>query len=199
MKWIGLTGCIGCGKSTVAQILKQQYQCEVISADEVSHNVMLSDSAVHSEILKRWDLDFYKMPFLDYRQMIARKVFGQPEELKFLEELMHPRIKTKVAKIKENLSKDHTFAFYDVPLLFEKNMQKQFDFIVGVFASESTQKQRISERNTWSDEEIQKRLGAQMSVEEKIPQCDFVISNDGSLSELENQVKELYEKIKALD
>ena len=193
MLWIGLTGCIGCGKSTVAQLLKSKYGVEVISADEVSHNVMLTSPIVHTEILQRWGLDPKQMDPEAYRKAIAAKVFGAPEELQFLERLMHPLIRDEVQKQRQALeSKDHAIAFYDVPLLFEKNMEDQFDLIVGVFASEDVQRQRISARNTWSKEDIERRIQTQMKVEDKIKGCDHIIFNDSSLEDLEQQVENLY-------
>lgn len=196
MIWIGLTGCMGCGKSTVAQILKDNYGCAVVSADEVSHNVMFEDQELHEAIKNRWGIDFAEMNFDDYRKAIAEQVFGSALQLSFLESLLHPKIRRKVNLIKAELAPNHKFAFYDVPLLFEKNMEDLFDIIVGVFASEDVQIERIKGRNSWTDDEIQKRIAAQMPVVEKVMGCDFVIRNEGSLKALNQQVKDFFEKLK---
>lgn len=196
MLWIGLTGCIGCGKTTVSEHFKQNPDCRVISADEMSHHIMQTDPHIHKMILERWGLDFGAMDFDEYRKLIAGKVFGQTEELNFLEKLLHPKIKQAVKKAKAKLQAEGCqLAFYDVPLLFEKSMQNQFDFIVGVFAKHENQKARLRQRNKWSDEEIQKRIHSQMPNEDKIKQCDYVINNDGSLIELKSQAQEVYRKL----
>ena len=80
------------------------------------------------------------------------------------------------------------YLFYDVPLLFEKNMEKSFDLVVMVTCSVENQLKRIKSRNNWSDEEIQRRLAAQMPVSQKEIKAHVLINNDGDLADLSTEV-----------
>lgn len=195
MLWVGLTGCMGCGKSTVAQILRERHNCTVISADEISHEVLKTDKEVQQKIAERFNLKFENISFQEYRNEIAKKVFGKPIELTFLEQLLHPKIRKKVEEIKAKLAQDHKIVIYDVPLLFEKNMQPLFDKVLGVFSDPEIQKQRLMSRNNWSEDEIKRRLKSQLANEIKIQGCDYVIYNDSNLEHLTDKVDAVYKKL----
>jgi dephospho-CoA kinase len=209
MKWIGLTGCMGCGKSTVARLLKTEYGLEVVSADEVALSLLKEDKALHDYLFEKMGIsppekslgnlsdsdEAFEDDFLRYRAEIAEKVFKNPMLLKGYESFFHPRIKNKVLILKKELSLKFDVAIYDVPLLFEKNMEADFDAIVGVFANPDVQLERIKNRNQWSDEEIKNRLKHQVSNDLKIKKCDFVITNNSNLEDLKIQVALLVAKL----
>lgn len=183
MFWIGLTGCMGCGKSTVARLLKEKHGFELISADEVAHSILKSDKDLHQQIQTRLDVS-WSSDFDLYRKNIAASVFGSQEKLALLESLMHPKIKIEVQRLKDKLESYNDFLFYDVPLLFEKNMEEQFDFILGVFSSEDIQLQRLKLRNQWDAKEVKSRTAHQLSNDEKMKKCNFVIQNNSSMEKL---------------
>lgn len=187
MKWIGLTGCMGCGKSTVARIIKEDYGAPVISADEVALDILKNDHDLHEFIHKEFQIE-NDLDFSAYRSKISAKVFADKLALKKYEDFFHPKVKSEVKKIKESLSDKYSFAIYDVPLLFEKNMQSDFAAIIGVFADQDIQFRRLKERNQWSDQQIADRLNHQISNKIKIDQCDFVIFNNSTLENLKVQI-----------
>ncbi len=194
MKWIGLTGCMGCGKSTVAQILRQDHDLEVISADDVALEILKTDQELQDYISKNLNVGF-DPDFSLYRSKISAKVFGNPEALKKYEQIFHPKVKQYVAGLKEKLSKNQDLAFYDIPLLFEKNMQSDFSAIIGVFADHDVQMARLKERNQWTDDQIAERLKHQIPNKTKIDQCDFIIFNNSSLDSLKTQIIDILAKL----
>ena len=204
MKWIGLTGCMGCGKSTVARILKTDHGLPVLSADEVALSILKTDKQLHEFVFTSFGVrpprpedpsDGPNEDFKRYRSEIAAKVFADANLLKKYENFFHPKIKTKVQDLKTELGRKEDLVFYDVPLLFEKNMQADFDAIVGVFADPDVQQTRLQERDSWTPEQIKDRLKHQVLNSVKIKQCDFVIMNNSSLDDLKNQVSQLVAKL----
>ena len=126
------------------------------------------------------------------RNKLSKIVFSNPDKLKKLESIIHPLVQEAVRQQKNWLKdQDCPWAVYDVPLLFEKNLKNQFDGIILVTSTEQQQFERVKKRNGWNDEEIQKRLSAQIPISEKIKQSDFVIDNQGTLKDLEKKVATL--------
>jgi dephospho-CoA kinase len=194
MKWVGLTGCMGCGKSTVAKILKENFGYPVISADEVALKILKTDLELHQFIEHDLGIEF-DSNYDSYRSKISAKIFGNSELLKKYEEYFHPKVKLEVNKIKTKLAESSSMAFYDVPLLFEKNMQADFAAIVGVFADKENQINRLKERNQWTESQIENRLKHHMSNTEKIKMCDLVIYNDSTEEDLKLQIQDILVKL----
>lgn len=196
MHWIGLTGGIASGKSTVAYLLRNR-GFPVVDADEISRHLTAQHGAGLKSIVRYFGSDMVSNQGDLDRKKLGAMVFSDPKKLAVLENILHPMVQAEVLeKRKAFASEGHRFAFYDVPLLFEKKLEPQFDAIVVVTADLETQKQRIKARNNLSDVEIIERLSAQLPMSEKEIKADFVIKNHGSMQDLETQVDEL---IKQLD
>jgi dephospho-CoA kinase len=130
------------------------------------------------------------------RRALGRIIFADPGQKTWLENRLHPMVQTRVREIRQELAaKGDVMAFYEVPLLFEKNLQDQFDKVVVVWVSEAVQLERLRLRNAWSELEIQQRLQAQWPVSEKVRRADFTINNDGDLAELQAKVTDLIERL----
>ncbi len=115
--------------------------------------------------------------------------------LKKIEEIVHPLLhgsRNSFAK----LHKNDPIIIYDIPLLFEKNQEKNFDAIVLVTASETTQKSRFLKRKNMTEKDYKLIKRNQLSEEEKLKKADFIINTDKSLSETERDVVALYQKLK---
>ena len=111
------------------------------------------------------------------------------DALKYLESIIHPFVQSVVKAERKNLQdQGHAFAIYDVPLLYEKQMEDQFDHVVVVYCAPEQQIERLMERNALTREEAQLRLGCQKSIEEKKGLATTVINNTGSYQELSSQV-----------
>lgn len=191
MLWVGLTGCMGCGKSTVGDYYKS-LGYPVISADEVVKN-LYKEKEILLEIIKAFDLD-PGLKSKDLINLLSKTVFKDKEKLSILESILHPKVKERVIELRKNLKTK--VAFYDVPLLFEKNMERSFDYIITVGSSKEIQKERIKKRNKkWSEAEIDDRIKNQLSIEYKRVNSDFYISNDSSLDDLKIKSKKVLDRL----
>jgi len=197
MKWIGLTGGIATGKSSAAAIIRG-LGYTVLDADFLAKQAVQKGSEVLAKITQTFGQDILLPNGELDRSKMAKLVFADTLKREKLESIIHPWIKDEVLKRKKELADLGTvdLAFYDVPLLFEKDMQQAFDFVVLVYCPVSLQLSRLMQRNSLSLSEAQLRIDAQISIEDKKSKADFVIDNSGSLSDLENAVKLTLMKLK---
>ena len=196
MKWIGLTGGIASGKSTVTKILRT-LGYEVLDADEISHQVTDVGGPALAQIFKVFGAEVQNSDGSLNRKVLGSKVFGRVEELKKLEAIVHPLVRQKIADEKTHHEKTgRPVLFYDVPLLYEKHMQKDFDAVVLVSSSEKMQKLRLMQRNSLTEKEAEARLQSQIPLKEKETKTPFVIHNDRDLVFLESEVKRVLNELK---
>lgn len=188
MKWIGITGSMGTGKSTVAKVLRELgYQ--VLDADELAKKQLEVGGPGYLKVLESFGMKLLNSDMTIDRNKLAKVVFNNKKELLKLENIIHPLIQRQIQIIKNESEKNgEKILFYDVPLLFEKNMQNSFDDVILVVADSEVQFQRIQERNSWTKEEIKKRLESQMPLDQKKLKSKFIIDNNGSRIDLRNQV-----------
>ena len=193
MKWTGLTGGIGSGKTTVAKNL-EQLGVAVVYADQLAREATQVGSPGLESIKKKFGTEMINPDGSLDRQALGKIVFSDKEKLKAIEQILHPIISEKTRQIRAKLeAQGYKFAVYDVPLLFEKKLEKQFDEIILVYCEEKVQRDRVFKRDHLSPEEIEMRIRSQIPLREKITKSDFVIYNGGSIDELYVQTKELLE------
>jgi dephospho-CoA kinase len=188
MKWIGLTGGLGTGKSTVAQLIRDE-GIVVLDADELAKKVMAPGSPGLKAVITKFGQE-YQLPDgqLDRKKM-SELVFTNPGSLLELERIIHPLVQQSVTAQREReRARGTPIMFYDVPLLFEKNIEG-FDAVLVVTSRVDLQSERLKKRNGWSDEEIQRRLKNQMTIAEKEKRATLVIQNNGSMDSLRGEVK----------
>lgn len=188
MKWIGLTGGIATGKSSVVKIL-QDLGLPVVDADQLARQAVVKGSPALQQIVKKFGAEVLKPNGELDRKVLGQKVFRDTSKLRELEAIVHPVVQKLAREERGRLeSQGFAYAFYDVPLLFEKNLQDQYDLIVVISALENQQKDRMKLRDQLSDEEIEQRLASQTPLQTKIDGADFVIDNSGNLADLKAQV-----------
>lgn len=193
--WIGLTGSIGAGKSTVAKLLRKSGYV-VIEADAIAHEGLKKGTPTYDLIVNKFGSGIVDSNGEINRSALGRVIFGDETSRAWLEGVLHPMVQKRVRDLREQLQKKgDAMAFYEVPLLFEKGLQNQFDKIVVVWVSTKVQEQRLQARNAWTSEEIAQRNQSQWPVGEKVKLADFSINNDGELAELEKTVAELIKKL----
>lgn len=187
--WIGITGSIGTGKSTFSEMLRKKGHF-VLDADVLAKQNLEKSSPAHAKIVAEFGPAVLGTDGNIDRAALAKIVFSDRQKLEKLESISHPEVRLAVENAKDEHKKNNQkYLFYDVPLLFEKNMEKSFDLVVMVTCSVENQIKRIKSRNNWSDEEIQKRLAAQMPISQKETKAHVLINNNGDLKDLSSEVE----------
>lgn len=173
---IGLTGGIASGKSQVRKLFEEK-SFKTLSADEVVHSLMKKGQKTYDEILQKFGVDI-----LDKNQEIDRKALGElvfkdKKLLRCLEEILHPEVKKTFDNWqKQNAGED--WIVYEIPLLFEKNREEDFDLIYCVSVSSERQIERIMKRDSISLEQAKARVKNQIPQEQKMAKSDIVLKND---------------------
>ena len=190
---LGLTGGIGTGKSTVANMLKKR-GIPVVDTDLISREVI-----EYPEIIEKIKLEISNEVF-DFNNKLDRKkmseiVFKNQEKLKKLNEIMHKEILKKMWLEVEKLKKNHKIIVLDIPLLFEINMEKEVDKILLIYASKEIQLKRIMERDCRSREEAIKIINSQIPLYKKREKSDYIIQNNDSLENLGKKLEKILEKL----
>lgn len=192
---MGLTGSIGSGKSTVAELLKKK-GVPVIDADQLAREVIHPGTAGEAQVLQAFGPQVADAAGHLDRKKMAAAVFSDPKKLSLLESLVHPLVQQETRKLRTDLERaGHKIAFYDVPLLYEKKLEPQFDGVVVVFADLETCIQRVMKRSQWTRDEVAARVRNQLAIEEKIKKAHWTVSNNGTPDELEHAVDRLLQDI----
>ncbi len=185
---IGLTGTIGSGKSEVARILERN-GVSVIASDQLAHEIMENDHQVRSLLRERFGEAVVPSDAPINRALLAARIFGHsPENIadrRFVEQSVHPRVLEKIATMLDELAASHVpMAVVESALIYQAGIEELFDYVVAVVAPESLRRQRAHSRGI-SDSDFVLRQNAQLSDQQVAERADFVITNDGSLEELE--------------
>ena len=188
---IGLTGGIGCGKSTAAACFAE-LGFVVIDADRLARQVLESHVCV-SHLRERWGVACLDAQGVPDRKWIGAKVFADPAERAFLESVTHP----EVARLRREATADprHDYVV-EIPLLFEKDLAAGFTAVVVVACSDDVRRARLRSRGL-SDDEISARIVSQLSLVEKVKRADIVIWNDGDPDFLREQVSRWVGRLRA--
>jgi dephospho-CoA kinase len=190
-RFVGLTGGIGAGKSEALAAF-ERLGAETLSTDLVAHE-LLADDEVRRALVERWGEEVAPSGEVD-RERVAGIVFDNPEELAYLESQLHPRVGAHVAEWRHRVSPEVEVATVEVPLLFEAAMEGAFDATVAVVADDEIRDRRLRDRGQGG---LSGREGRQLSQAEKEKRADHVIRNNGTVEELESQVRKVMEELGA--
>jgi dephospho-CoA kinase len=188
--FVGLTGGIGGGKSE-ALLASERLGAAVLSTDAVVHELLGTDE-LRRLLAERWGKRVLAAGELD-RGAVAEIVFEQPRELSWLESVLFPRVGERVAAWRASLERSEPVpevAVVEVPLLFEAGIEDLFDATVAIVSDEETRARRAGERDQRA---IGGRQARQLSQEEKARRADYVVDNDGTLEDLEREMKNVIE------
>jgi dephospho-CoA kinase len=185
VKTYGLTGGIASGKSAVATLLRRA-GIDVVDADALAREVVEKGSEGLAEIREVFGQGMLQEDGSLNRPALGARVFGDPAARKKLEAITHPRIAALAAQRLADLAeKGRPVAVYEVPLLFENNLDGLMAGTLLVACSPEVQEARIVKRDGLSQQEARARISAQMPLEEKRARATVVLENEGSLAELE--------------
>ena len=188
-RFVGLTGGIGAGKSETLAAF-ERHGAAVLSTDKVAHDI-LDDEQVRDALIDRWGDQVASDGRVD-RDKVGEIVFGDRDELAWLESVTHPRVGAHVAEWRQSLEPNVEVAVVEVPLLFEAAMEDAFDTTVAVITDDELRDARLRERGQAGLEGREER---QLDQAEKEHRAEHVIRNDASLVELDREVNDLIEKL----
>jgi len=193
VKWVAITGGIGTGKSSLASKLRA-LGYPVLDADEIAKSVTNRPTALEQLRTEVSSEIFDSEGKLD-RIRLGKEIFQNASLRKKVEKIIHPLVRDEFLQQKASAesSSAKEFGFYDVPLLFENNLQADFFATVVVVSSEKEQIDRLKKRMGLSEAEVRSRISAQMPLEEKRKLATYVVENSGAFEDLDGKTEELVE------
>jgi dephospho-CoA kinase len=190
---IGLTGGIGSGKSEVAQILRN-LGAQIIDLDHVGHEAYLPHTKGWAAIIEAFGDGILEASGEINRKKLGRQVFADRNALKQLNEIVHPRMRAMIMeRIQEHRDNKTEVVVVDGAILIETGWASLVDELWVVAASEKVIAQRLNERDGLSVAEVRKRIGAQISTEERKKHATVVIENNSSIKDLRHKVHDVWE------
>ena len=184
---VGLTGGIASGKSTALEQFGK-LGWSVLSADDLASEILMNDPCVRMKIVQKWGMHMLNDRGSIDKTALARLVFSEESERTWIGELLHPIIRSKWISFIQSCPSHK--CMIELPLLFENNLQSQFNCTLSTFAPSSMMLKRLDARGL-SREEAEARIGSQWPVSKKADLADYVIWGGGSKEFLQHQVSYL--------
>jgi dephospho-CoA kinase len=192
MLLVGLTGNIGSGKSTVAQLLSER-GATIIDADVLARRAVEVGTSAYKAIVERWGTSILEPGGMIDRSALRRIVFSDSSELEQLNALVHPEVeRLRDALVEQARLRGDKLVVCDIPLLFETKTTDAFDRIVLVDAARPVRLERLVRERGLRETEAMDMIVAQMPAELKRARADFVIDNEGTLAQLDVRVAEVW-------
>ena len=192
---IGITGSIACGKSTVSNYLLEKGYT-IIDADKLGH-IALTSEDVKRKLAEKFGDEIIENNEIS-REKLGRLVFGNDDNLKILNSIIHPKIRELILKLQKE-HKDENLVFLDIALLYEANFVDLVEKVVVIYVDEKVQLERLMTRNFLSMEEALMRIESQMKAKEKASLGDYVINNSYSKEDTFRQIDKIIKKLKRGD
>ena len=193
---VGLTGGLGTGKSTASRFFKK-LGAFILDADNSAKKLIDSSNKIKKELIKEFGTDIIDSHSNINKKKLARVAFQDKEHQQRLNYVVHPHIHSAIDR-SFNETRDqnnHKLFIVDAALIYESGYNTHLDYVIVVTAQLKHRMERALNRNTLTRDEILKRIDFQWSEKDKISIADFVIHNDGSESELNNQIIGLFKKL----
>ncbi|MET2900267.1 dephospho-CoA kinase [Vibrio rotiferianus] len=193
---IGLTGGIASGKTTVANLFKQQFKIDIVDADIVAREVVEPNTPGLNAIIEHFGTDIVHDDQTLDRAKLRERIFSHPEEKAWLNGLLHPMIREKMIEDLEQVTSD--YALLVVPLLVENKLDSLCDRVLVVDVEPQTQISRTVKRDNVSEEQAKAIVASQASREQRLALADDVVKNNPNDPELLLQITDLHEKYLAM-
>jgi dephospho-CoA kinase len=193
---IGLTGGIGAGKSTVTRML-EELGAAVIDADKVGHQIYLPELPAWREIVDTFGTTVLNADRTINRQALGKIVFADPEALRALNRIVHPKMFDRMAElIAELRARGGMKAIVvEAAVLIEANWMPLVDQVWVVMASEAVVVDRLAIQRNLTPEQVRTRIAAQLSNDERLKHAHVVIRNDGSIEHVRSAVQQAWDQL----
>ena len=182
---IGLTGGIGCGKSTVAQAFAE-HGIATIDADDVAREVVEPGTPALQAIVARFGEQILQPDGRLDRAQLSAQIFDHATERDWLNALLHPIIKTQM--LEQAQLADSPYVILSVPLLLESGWQEMFDRILVIDLDEATQCERACARDKKTPEQVKKIMASQWERSQRLTMADTLIDNHGTIFDIKKQI-----------
>ncbi|MCK5286382.1 MAG: dephospho-CoA kinase [Thermodesulfovibrionia bacterium] len=197
MPFIGLTGSLGTGKTTVLKFFRKS-GAYTINADRLVHELLKNPRIIKklSRHLGRNILTKINSKTLINKKSMADIIFNDPQKRRYAEKTIHPEVIKRAKNMKRKIlvkERDAVIVF-EVPLLFEAGYEKIFDKIIFVYCSKAKATERLRKRGL-SREQVLKRMQAQLPTSWKKAAADFLINNNSAQKDIKPQVQKILKKI----
>lgn len=194
LKKIAVTGAVASGKSSVCQIFKK-LNAYIVDSDKLVHQLLDIHTHLGKQITELFGSEIVKNGQLS-RQKIAEKAFRDPEKLKALEKLVHPPVLKAIEDQYEQVKSEKKYSSFvvEIPLLFEAQAEHFYDFVILVTAEPDISKKRLKESGL-EETEYDRRMARQLATDVKSKKAHFVLQNNGSFQELEENVRKIDSQI----
>ena len=189
---VGLTGGIGAGKSTVADLFSKR-GAVVIRSDELARQVIEPQTPGFKQVTSRFGNEIVNDEGNIDRAKLAQVVFNDDGALKDLENIIHPLVRERTNQLMSEQTSE-TIIVNEIPLLLEKKMESLFDFLVIVISSEKNRLERLFQKGV-SEEQAKARMAKQVNDQDRKAAADFLIVNDGNLDQLEADVEKIWQTL----
>jgi dephospho-CoA kinase len=196
---IGITGSIGMGKTTAANMLREM-GIPVHDSDASVHKLLGPDGAGVAVVAQKFPeavrTDEAGHSYID-RQALGRIVFGDRNKKRELEEILHPMVRAESDAFKEEMrQKAHKIIALDIPLLFETGGEKRVDVTLCVTASKDEQRKRVMARPGMTSDKFDRIVSGQLPDAEKRKRADYVVETDISLDETRKQLQKIIDLVR---
>lgn len=181
MNIIGITGSSGAGKSTVCDILQEEYQVKVINADKIAKELSKRGTSYLDEIIEKFGKDILDENGELKRKKLAEIIYNNFEKRKLLNLCTFKYIKKEIKSKINRTKKENVTIIIDAPLLFECGLDEFCNLVVGVISQKDIQIERIVARDNIDYESAEKRIGAQEGNSFFKEKCDFIIENNNDI------------------
>ncbi|MCR5499606.1 MAG: dephospho-CoA kinase [Acetatifactor sp.] len=198
MKFIGITGGVGAGKSAILTYIREHYPCEIYLADEVAHEVKKPGTACFRKLVQILGKDVLNEDGDIDKKRMADKIFADETLLLKINAIVHPAVKEYLLKKLEKARKKGTVKlfFVEAALLIECGYKELVDEMWYIYAKKSVRKERLMQDRGYSEEKVRQIMAAQLTEKEFRAGSDFVIDNSGELEKAYRQIDRRLAKIK---
>lgn len=200
LKKIAVTGGLSCGKTSFCRLLKE-LGAYVLSADEIVHQLLSNDALVIQKVVALLGPDILVNKQID-RSRVARKVFQNYKLLNNLEEIVHPAVYEQIEKqyqLQKENSSPPTLFVAEIPLLFETNGEKSYDYTVAIVADIEVCLERFRQQTGRDQQAFNLRASRQWPMMEKATKADYVIMNNTTIHDLRDVTRELYSELTTIN
>lgn len=187
---VGLTGGIGSGKSTASEILKSK-NYKIIDADEISREIYKNSSELLPKVWRAFGDEVFDGEALN-RKALGKIIFADVTKRLQLEAIVMPSIIEEImSRLQQYELQNEILVFVDAATLIEQGLHKFMDKNILIWIDEIEQLNRVMLRDDLSKEEVAQRIKAQMPISDKKKYVDYIIDNNGSISDMKHQIDEL--------